>query len=188
MRLLCVVVVVSASGCGAIPDELVQRCRGAAAQRPADLPPLNAALLDFSERHLGKQVGSGECAALPDEALRALGATPFDQLGPYEGNADYVWGTLVATIDPAHRAVTALLPGDVLQYRDMEDQVVLADGSTFDTRAARHTSVVAAVLADDSLLCLYEQNFGGRRTVGPGALSTPGLSRGTVWAYQPLAP
>lgn len=150
------------------------------AQAAPALPPLNASLVAFCQNRLGQKVGTGQCADLPYRALLGLRAMPRAKDAPNPG--DYVWGRLVATITPRSRGAGSLLPGDVLQYRDVafERRTRL---SWSRMTAAHHTSVVARV--EPGRLTVYEQNVNGRMTVGTTELVLADLVGGTLWAYRP---
>lgn len=158
-------------------------CPSNIAWQSPQLPPNNAQLLSYARSKSGSQVGSGECADLPHLGLPILGMKTFSQLGPTGSNADYVWGDRVATITPGGNA-RGVLPGDVIQYRNFAQRVSTATGS-WTSSAQHHSSIVRAVSGDGKHICVYEQNAGGRRTVGIGYLALNGMTQGTLWAYRP---
>lgn len=169
-----------ASACGAgLPDQLDARCTEASASATGGTPTLVA----FARQRLGQQVERGECTDLVTAGLAALGYEPFSALGPVGPTADYVWGTPVTTLTASRRDTAGILPGDVLQFRDFEQAVALSDGTAWKTSASHHTAVVSAV---SGVVCTYEQNVGGRRTVGRGAVDPAGLLAGTVRVFRPI--
>ena len=62
-------------------------------------------VVNFGTTHLGKQVGTGTCWDLPNEALKHAGAKIPAELGDL-----YVWGTLIPSLRDAQ-------PGDILQFK-----------------------------------------------------------------------
>lgn len=147
----------------------------------AELPPLNAQLLAYCQNRVGKQVGNGQCAELPHQALRQFGAMPYVKDSPNPG--DYVWGRLVATLTPKTIGQAArVLPGDILQYRGV---VFEQRTSTYWSRSSadHHTSVVASV--KPGAITVYEQNVNGRLTIATSELKMAELKQGTLWAYRP---
>ena len=150
-------------------------------QAAPTLPALNARLVAFCRNRLNRRVGTGQCADLPYRALLQFGAMPRAKDAPNPG--DYVWGRRIATITPTTlKDAAKLLPGDVLQYRDV---VFERRTPTFWSRstASHHTSVVARVTPET--ITVYEQNVNGRMTVGTSDLTLADLKRGTLWAYRP---
>lgn len=168
--------------------------------RPIKFPPirppsvnasLNQRVAAYLAQNVGKRLGGGECAHLASESLRVAGAK-FGNVGPDSpGSGDYVWGTLVKTVEfkvgtaVDSRPSSALQPGDVLQYRN----------TTFSTgsKATHHTSVVAAVDSSGRVTKVYEQNLGNggvkgvNRTVTLRPLDLSKLTGGFVRAYRPIA-
>ena len=152
------------------------------------LPELNKKILAFCEINAGKQVGSGECAALAEKALREAGAKPHHEFtAPLSGmtEEDYVWGQLLQPTDP-------VLPGDVLQFRNVELKFRFANGSTYTQSFAHHTAVVYLTHAP-GVFTILQQNVAGpgktedqRRLVQPGRIDVRAMTRGTIWAYRPV--
>jgi hypothetical protein len=147
-------------------------------------------MMTFLQSKLGQRVGGGECAHMATEALRVSGAK-FMQIGadtPDPG--DYVWGTLVKTLEFTGGTVVdsnpaaALRPGDIIQYKN----------ATFSTGvvAAHHTSVVAKVDTSGNVKVVYEQNMqitgvkGGNRTVAKHALDLSTLNGGSLRIYRAI--
>src|SRR5690242_7687960 len=93
----------------------------AAAPAPKKEDPTPAKVLAFAKEHKGQQVGNGECAVLALEALKSANAKPRGKDDP--NKEDYVWGTLVCTIDRAAGAKPQgkpadVKPGAIVQFRD----------------------------------------------------------------------
>ncbi|RYG42396.1 hypothetical protein EON79_18980, partial [bacterium] len=87
---------------------------------PSKLPPLNEKIVAYCEARLGMRVGTGQCADLAQQALLTFGAADRRRRAPDAPNAgDYVWGRRIATLVADRREVEAILPGDLLQYRDV---------------------------------------------------------------------
>ncbi|RYG42507.1 CHAP domain-containing protein [bacterium] len=146
------------------------------------LPSLNEKIVAYCEARVGQKVGTGQCADLAQQALLSFGAADRYRRAPDAPNpGDYVWGRRVATVVPDRQDTAAILPGDVLQYRD----VVFERRTRFSwsqSTAAHHTSIVAEVCP--GTLRVYEQNVNGRMTVGKTELALDDLKSGTLWVYR----
>jgi hypothetical protein len=158
-------------------------------------PVLNAKVVAFAKKNVGKQVGDGECSALAVEALKSVGAKPFGSWKDSPGEGDYVWGSLVYGfgikdgIRSEDVAIgTTIQPGDIVQYRDAEFQGKSPNGGTYKASAPHHTSVVLAVKNNGKSLVVLEQNTNGRKTVGEGTIHLSDLQSGWVKVYRPVKP
>jgi len=150
----------------------------------------------FAEANVGQQVRRGECTDLADAAYAAAGAESETKLGPTGADANYVWGSLVDTVTTANRSLAGVLPGDVIQLRDVTivHTTTNPDGSwtTTTKTAEHHTAVVVSV--SGSTISVLEQNVGSagtpdsvRRTVQHGTYDLSDLRGGTIWIYQPIS-
>lgn len=128
-------------------------------------------VVDFCRSRFGTQVGSGQCAALADEALKAVGAAP----GNFRDPRNYVWGRLLADDEE-------VVPGDILQMEECEFRTKA--GLNF---APHHTAVVVKVVGPKSYEVLHS-NYGGVLTVGPGAFDLKTRTKGTVKIWRPIPP
>jgi hypothetical protein len=158
--------------------------QGSAHAQFGPLPPMNQAVLAFANSHLGAQVGNGQCAILAYQALISAGAENFDVLGPTGDGADYVWGTRVATLTPASHSTNGILPGDIIQLRNVQIKTVYPNGSWSTEQAAHHTAIVSSVSGDT--INVLQQNDGGVLKVEQGSYNLSGLQQGTMWVYQPI--
>ena len=143
---------------------------------------LGARVVAYCEAHLGQKVGSGECAALAFQALKAARAKP--RAGPDSPHrGDYVWGREVcrveATADGPRRTgdFASVLPGDVMQYRDVRFVRFHAD---------HHTAVVKSIDAATGKVRAFAQNSGGRRFVVELDVPLLNLSQGWIRIYRPI--
>jgi hypothetical protein len=145
--------------------------------------------LAFAERHLGRQVGDGQCTALVIPALEGAGART--SLGPSWPPAGPVWGRLVLEelgAPGGGRTVAggfdAVRPGDVIQFGGA---FFVRDTPTFSSWQSYplHTAVVEASLGDGRFAVL-QQNVNGNLTVQRGVIDYAQLVTGTVWVYQPV--
>ena len=158
----------------------------------ADVPPLNARVLEFARSKLGEQVGDGECWTLANDAVLAAGgkSSPGYRDAPAEG--DYVWGELVYGVavtggkatEDAPAAKLAVAPGDIVQFRDAKF-VGPRPGGTYSMTAPHHTAVVARVSPDGKTLGVLHQNWSGMRVVGEATLALRDLREGWVKVYRP---
>jgi hypothetical protein len=152
---------------------------------------LSQRVVDYLNANRGRRIGGGECAHLATEALRVAGAQFVRTASDFPGPGDYVWGNLVKVVSATSgRAVdsspsTAVLPGDVIQYRN----AAFSTGS----RASHHTSVVAEVDANGRPTKVYEQNLGNSGTKGVNRTATlrpfdmTKLTSGFIRIYRPQA-
>ena len=112
-------------------------------------PTLGEKVVAYCAEHKGKQVGSGQCADLAIEALKAVGAKSRGKDNPKDG--DYTWGELVYTLEQTAAASLKetgkkadLKPGDVVQFRDTK--WITRNGNRISTRfAPHHTAVIRKV-------------------------------------------
>ena len=156
----------------------------------------NQKIVAFSEANLGQKVGHGECTDLVDAAYAAAGAESESQLGPTGPTANYVWGTLVGTVTTANHSLAGVLPGDVIQFRDvmLVHTTKNPDGSWYTTTktATHHTAIVESV--SGWTITVLEQNVGDsntpdsvRYTVQRNTYDLRDLQSGTMWIYQPIS-
>jgi hypothetical protein len=127
------------------------------------MPYTAANAISFSQRQTGRY-RDGECWTLIEDAVVGAGGRSSRVLTPrFSAHASFVWGTVVA--------VTALLPGDVLQFsryswtRTTRTEVTNPDGSgstdeafRTETRGApQHTAMVVRVVSS-GIVEVIEQN------------------------------
>ncbi|HUQ68850.1 MAG TPA: hypothetical protein VM165_04965 [Planctomycetaceae bacterium] len=150
---------------------------------------IGSSMVTFLQGKVNTRVGGGECAHLATEALRANGGefVPADLGADSPAAGDSMWGTLVTVISYANNTRTdsnpanACLPGDVIQY---------GAGTKIGTAtySARHTSVVSVVNATTKRpTSVYQQNFGGVRTVKTATIDVTNLTAGWIRIYRPKA-
>ncbi len=162
-------------------------------KQKAEVPPLNAKVLDFAKKKLGEQVGDGECSTLANDAVRSAGGKDNTSYTDSPAPGDYVWGELVygvsarggkLTADPA-ATKKAVAPGDVVQFRDAKFSGPSPGGGTYTLSAEHHTAVVAAVTADGKTFQVLHQNWNGNKTVAEAVLATRDLKKGWIKVYRP---
>jgi hypothetical protein len=97
---------------------------------------------------------------------------------------DYVWGRL---LEPKEE----VLPGDVIQFRDVEIKVVMGRAS-YEYSYPHHTAIIAEVKGKQKFI-IFQQNVGGpdktdeqRRKMQKDPLDLAAVVKGTVWIYRPL--
>jgi hypothetical protein len=167
---------------------------GAPKNTPASIADL---VLKYARGHHGVRVGSGECFALVDLALRAADAKTARDFRTVSADADYIWGTPVRLAD--------LQPGDVIQFRDyVYERVDVTRGSSETTTTElavdrpHHTAIVESV-QNDGAVTVWEQNAPVRSPVkrtqlfftttssSHGNRTTKITVKGTFWFYRPEA-
>lgn len=130
------------------------------AATPASGAEYGEKILSYCSSKLGDKVGSGECAHLATEALRASGAE-FTRNGMSDSPAtgDYVWGKRIKRLDANGAKVVDSAPsskckrGDILQYR------------LGSSKKTHHTAIVAEVDSKGYPTRIYQQNFNKQRHV-----------------------
>jgi hypothetical protein len=142
-------------------------------------PTLGQRAIDWLLPQRGQPVGGGECSHMVENALAAVGAVPFWQLGPTGLDADYVWGTLVTEFRPGSdlSVLASVQPGDVIQYRDFTSPTATA---------GHHTSMVRSN-DGNGRFTLLEQNWNGHRFVEQNTLDVSGMLTGVLRIYRPIA-
>jgi hypothetical protein len=159
----------------------------------AALPLLNEKILDFAKKKFGEQVGDGECWALANSAVVAAGGKSSPGYSDAPGEGDYVWGELVygaankngKLVEETGAAKQAVLPGDVMQFRDAKFSGPRAGGGTYSLTAPHHTAVVSAVAPDGKTFQVLHQNWGGKRFVGEAVVAARDLREGWIKVYRP---
>jgi hypothetical protein len=141
---------------------------------------LSQKVVNWARGKKGKQVKTGECWDLAEEALKQAGAKTSNDLGPVDADADYVWGDPVANLKD-------VLPGDILQFRDhtitvsKELEVTFEDGSGYtesneaETTRPHHTAIVNAAKGNGAFE-LLEQNHENVKTVQTNQLLTKSVA------------
>lgn len=160
-------------------------------------PSMAERIVSYARRKRGERDGDGECYTLTTNALTAAGAKTASDYGKITPDADYVWGTSVA--------LTALQPGDVIQFRNYKfKRVDVTDddsGTTTDEQEgdrAHHTAIVQSVDGDGAVT-VWEQNapegsavtrtqlfFTSGKTTS-GKRTTTITVKGKFWFYRPEA-
>ena len=150
--------------------------------------PINDQMVSYLASRIGTQIGSGECAHVATEALRVGGGEFITSLiskdTPNDG--DYVWGTLIAGFQVVNgkldgNASQNPRPGDVIQYRNVKITT-----STSNMSAPHHTSVISAVGSGGAPTEVFEQNVGGRRTLGRSKVDFSKMTAGWIRIYRPI--
>jgi hypothetical protein len=117
----------------------------AAAQRvsvakESQVPALNHQILDFAIKHLGTEVGNGECWTLADEAMKSANTTH---------PAAYVWGRPLGGNE-------RVFPGDIIQFTTVR----LQNGTWWEILGdPNHTAIVREVKSSGVYVILH-QNYG----------------------------
>lgn len=156
-----------------------------AAGADQDSPALDAAVVRFCEEHAGEKVGDGECSAVAEEALKAAGAKTSRDFGPTGPDGEPVWGEPVERFED-------VLPGDVLQFRDVKI-VVQAPSGVRSVRTYPHHTAIVARNRGGGRLDLYEQNVtaagtdaGRRAKMRRRETDFRGMVEGSLRIYRPV--
>ena len=154
---------------------------------------LGAQIVIFATSKSGQRVGDGQCFALADQALKALGARSAADFGTVTAVADYKWGAQVSLAD--------VRPGDIVQFRDFKstrrDDAEDGGFKEFTNgRGPQHTAIVVSV-DGNGLLTVIEQNAPPGSGVHKTQLGFANTSfqkdtttvtittSGSVWFYRP---
>lgn len=160
----------------------------------ANAGSLNSVVYNYAASKIGQKVGDGECATLAVEALKAAGAKNFWQLGPTGNDADYVWGSRVATINQTNKSTANIAAGDIIQFRNVSTfkKITFPNGGWRTETASynHHTALVERVSGTE--IYLLHQNVGdsgkapdARKIVQRGTIDLNNLTGGTMWVYRP---
>jgi hypothetical protein len=167
---------------------------GVVAQVPAQETP-NDKVVKFCKDRLGEKVGAGECSDLADEALKQAGARPRTKFKDFPNEGDYVWGTLVYTLETKGNsrketkvAKIGIQPGDVIQLRDATFKGKNLRGfEIYEANCPHHTAVVVAVDKESKVLTALEQNYNGKSMVLENPYRLTDLKTGWVRVYRPVS-
>src|SRR5262249_19147986 len=129
---------------------------------------LRRAVLSYAQGKLGKQDGNGECWTLVDDALRSAGAGT-------SGDGKYDFGNTVS--------LSALQPGDLLQFEGVKFEHHNADGSWYSSSYPHHSAIVESV--QGRTITLLNQNVNGNRTVQRSIINLDDQKGGTITAFEP---
>jgi len=156
---------------------------------------------DFCKKHLGQQVGTGQCGELADHALREFNVHGRPPDSPAEG--DYVWGDLALLVEANPKArpdgktpappkytggkLADLRPGDIIQFRDCTWAGRLSPRMRYRAARPHHTAVIAAVDPAGQSVDVYEQNYNGKLTVVYSKIKISDLTAGWMRVYHPIA-
>jgi hypothetical protein len=113
-------------------------------------------ITSFAKAHLRHRVGSGECADLPDRALKKAGARSASDYGKITADADYVWGTEVA--------LAKAESGDILQFRNHEvtvKTVTVAKETNRDGSSTTRTTTRTHTYTRGHHTAIVKDNLGG---------------------------
>jgi hypothetical protein len=131
-----------------------------------DTPDLNAKVLEFAVKNIGKQVGNGQCWTLGAEALAYAGGEP-----PH----GYVFGDAI----PLSQA----LPGDILQFYKAHFAGL---GYWMILGAPNHTAILQSV--DGTTITMLNQNVNYDLRVQTSVINMADFVSGSLTVYRPIAP
>lgn len=124
---------------------------------------------DYLEKHLGQQIGNGECYTTVDEALTDAKLKSARDFGKITPTADYVWGRKVEAND--------VRAGDVIQFSSYRVTIITVtredepDGSWSENQQTEtyerphHSAVVQTLPSGTGPMTVYESNVNGSRDV-----------------------
>ena len=166
-----------------------------AAVRAIPLAPVasftyNPSILEFCRDHLGKKIGSGQCASLASAALKNAGA-PVRGGADWPGDGDYVWGEPVAWVKAGFlgvrgvRELAHVEAGDIVQFHDTRfSGYNHGNSGVYRMRAKHHTAVVESVDLARATITVLHQNWNHQETVRRQVLYLGGMTDGWLRFYH----
>src|SRR6185312_9919050 len=94
-------------------------------------------------------------------------------------------GNLIRTMTTNARSLTGIMPGDIVQMRNVEFYHRSSNGSWYQNNYPHHTAVVKAVAADGGELCVLQQNVNNEKYVQVGTMALSDLTEGTIKSFAP---
>lgn len=130
-------------------------------QENIELPDVNAKVLEYCKKSMGKKVGRGECWDLAKFALDYAQA---------KWEPPYNYGEVV------NPKTTQILAGDIIQF----EKVKTTDGTVYP----HHTAIVFEVLGKDNFLIVH-QNIDNVKKVMTTKLDLSQVKKGSIDFYRP---
>ena len=160
----------------------------AACGAPAEAQYSGSAMVSFLNGKLSTRVGGGECAHMATEALRVAGGEFYqpDIGADSPATGDYVWGTLVTVISFS----TVWADSNVTSQCQVGDVIQFGAGTKIGTATytSRHTAVVQTINTTKYRpTAVFQQNFGGVRTVKSATIDVTKLTAGWIRIYRPIS-
>ena len=135
------------------------------------LPELNKKIIEYTTSVIGKKVDRGECWDLANEALTRIDA---------KWDHQFVYGKL---LNPKKDAI---LPGDIIQFKNVKVEYKSADGLETTTETmGQHTAIVYKVLAPGEFELAHQNTQFSGRKVGTSKLVLKNIKKGKIFIYRP---
>jgi hypothetical protein len=169
------------------------------------VPPglaLDRTVLKLAASKNGETVGNGTCAGFVEWALDQAGAKDENDFDPNGDrfndklwpNYNYVWGDPVSTLTRTSHSTRGIVPGDILQIRNVEASWFPSTPPPPGTRwknpytygAQHHSAIVAKVAGNTLTLLEQDQPEHEPASVRYTTLNLDGLHSGTIWVYSPV--
>ena len=161
------------------------------AAAPAPQQSLGEKIVAFCQDHKGEQVGDGECATLANQALKSAGAKTRGKDFPSKG--DYTWGNQIFSTEAQGESAAKtegkpfdIKPGDIIQLRDVTFKG-RRPGGTYSLTFGHHTAIVAGTEDAGQTIHVFQQNFGGKKTVMTATYKLNDLKEGWLRFYRPIS-
>ncbi|HCX22624.1 MAG: hypothetical protein CMB80_16070 [Flammeovirgaceae bacterium] len=141
----------------------------------ADLPPLNAKIVDYVNSVMGKKVDRGECWDLAAGAL-AYSNAYFDRSSQ---KTVLIYGRL---LDYKKEEV---LPGDLIQFKNVELKYKKGNVS-YTESMAQHTAIVYKVNGSLDYEIAHQNTGEWGKKVGVSNFNLNNMTKGKVMIYRPI--
>ena len=141
----------------------------------ADLPPLNAKIVDYVNSVMGKKVDRGECWDLAAGAL-AYSNAYFDRSSQ---KTVLIYGRL---LDYKKEEV---LPGDLIQFKNVELKYKKGNVSYTESMAP-HTAIVYKVNGSLDYEIAHQNTGEWGKKVGVSNFNLNNMTKGKVMIYRPI--
>ena len=129
-----------------------------------DTSAVSKKIISFSNLHIGKKVGKGECWDLAKEALDFSGA---------QWSPPYGFGRELAKKEIA-------MPGDIIQF----EKVKIVYPNKNWSELPHHTAIIYKVVSPGKYM-LVEQNANNKKLVALSEIDLNYLKKGTFTIYRP---
>ncbi|UXX80528.1 hypothetical protein N7E81_05370 [Reichenbachiella carrageenanivorans] len=141
----------------------------------AELPTLNAKVIEYVDSVMGTKVDRGECWDLAAKALAYSGAY-FDRSSL---KTISIYGR---KLNPKKEEV---LPGDMIQFENVELQWKV-DNTTFSAAMGQHTAIVYQVNGTGDYEIAHQNTSDWGKKVGVSNFNLNHVTKGKVMIYRPI--
>lgn len=134
------------------------------------LPPLNARVIQFVNKNIGKKVDKGECWDLAFRALEAADAKLIDT---------YIFGEVV-------KKGQVVYSGDIIQFEKVRLVTEQKDGTIIIQDIPHHTAIVYEVLGNLNFSVADQNNGISGKKVSVNPLNLNDIIKGKYTIFRPI--